>query len=247
MMSRSVPASTATASAARLAAFVVERFPFAIAAIQRALDASPRDLRPEIQRQLRDIDVADLPETTPGVAAEDRWNAAVTELLDAVDGFLAREAIAASLTKDEKLEMMRGMVLMRALDNRLKQFYLQGDVKYGSIGVQGKGFRSLGQEAIYAAGIRLRRGPAYRDSEGGWHGDVICPLIRDNALVLAMHNDPWTIRMILNAQIGKAAPPIHGRDSHEAAFGWGVPPPNPHLHGDPGKLAGVALAFARDG
>ena len=116
---------TATASAARLAAFVVERFPFAIAAIQRALDASPRDLRTEIQRQLRDIDVADLPETTPGVAAQERWNAAVTELLDAVDGFLAREAIAASLTKDEKLEMMRGMVLMRALEALQGERYLR--------------------------------------------------------------------------------------------------------------------------
>src|SRR5207244_6210867 len=173
-----------------LAAFVVERFPFAIAAVQRAQQASPRDFRQELQRQLRSLDLANLPETTPGMSAEERWKAAVDELLDGVDGFLAREAIASSLTKDEKLEIMRGMVLMRALDNRLKQFYLQGDVKYGSLGVQGKGFRSLGQEAIYAAGIRMRRGPAYRDGEGGWHGDVVCPLIRDNALVLAMHNDP---------------------------------------------------------
>src|SRR5213075_2909045 len=84
-----------------------------------------------------------------------------------------------SLTKDEKLEMMRGMVLMRALDNRLKQFYLQGDVKYGSVGVQGKGFRSLGQEAIYAAAIRLRRGPRFRGDDGRWNGDVIAPVIRD--------------------------------------------------------------------
>src|SRR5881409_1800394 len=162
MMARSAPSQATTGVAARLAAFVLERFPFASAAVQRALNTSPRALREEIQRQLRDIDVADLPETTPGVSAEKRWKAAVTELLDAVDGFMAREAIAASLTADEKLEMMRGMVLMRALDNRLKQFYLQGDVKYGSLGVQGKGFRSLGQEAIYGAGIRLRRGAAYR-------------------------------------------------------------------------------------
>src|SRR6185503_861335 len=160
-MARSVPAAAATASAARLTAFVVERFPFAVTAVQRAIEksggggrafsdpAKRRDLQTELKRQLRDIDVADLPETTPGVTAEERWDAAVTELLDAVDGFIAREAIAASLTTDEKLEMMRGMVLMRALDNRLKQFYLQPEVKYGAVGVQGKGFRSFGQEAIY--------------------------------------------------------------------------------------------------
>ena len=246
-MSRSVPTHATTSVAARLAAFVLERFPFAITGVQRTLDASPRDLRAELERQLRSVDVADLPETTPGVGAKDRWNTAIEELLDAVDGFFAREAIVSSITKDEKLEIMRGMVLMRALDNRLKQLYLQGDVKYGNAGVQGKGFRSLGQEAIYAAGIRLRRGATYRDADGGWHGDVICPLIRDNALVLAMHNDPWTIRMILNAQIGKAGPPMEGRDIHVADWSWGVLPPTAPLGINPVNIAGVAMAFAREG
>jgi 2-oxoisovalerate dehydrogenase E1 component len=247
MMSRSVPTHATASVVARLIAFVLEHFPFAITAVQRALEASPRNVRAELERQLRTIDVGELPETTPGIAAKDRWNAALEELLDAVDGFLAREAIASSLTKDEKLEIMRGMVLMRALDNRLKQLYLQGDVKYGNLGVQGKGFRSLGQEAIYAAGIRLRRGGSYRDAEGGWHGDVVCPLIRDNALVLAMHNDPWTIRMILNAQIGKAGPPMDGRDIHVADWSWGVLPPTAPLGINPVNIAGVAMAFSREG
>ena len=200
-----------------------------------------------LEHELRAVDVSDLPETTPGVAPTARWKDAVRELLDAVDGFFAREAIAASLTREEKLEIMRGMVLMRALDNRLKLLYLQGDVKYGAAGVQGKGFRSLGQEAIYAAGIRLRRGSAYRDDANGWRGDVVCPLIRDNALVLAMHNDPWTIRMILNAQIGKAGPPMDGRDIHVADWGWGILPPTAPLGINPVNIAGVAMAFAREG
>ncbi|PYR65239.1 MAG: hypothetical protein DMF88_20585 [Acidobacteria bacterium] len=252
-MARSAPSQASTATAARLAAFVVERFPFAIEALQQALSfgegrvlLDPASLREHIQRGLRKIDVAEVPETTPGVTAEERWNAAVTELLDAIDGFMAREAIVSSLTTDEKLEMMRGMILMRALDNRLKQFYLQGDVKYGSVGVQGKGFRSLGQEAIYGAGIRLRRGTAYRDSDGSWRGDVVCPLIRDNALVLAMRNDPWTIRMILNAQIGKDGPPMNGRDIHVAAWEWGVFPPTAPLGINAVNIAGVAMAFARE-
>ena len=114
-MSRSIPAPATTASA-RLAAFVVERFPFAVAAVQEALSGSGgrvlsdpagrQAFRKELQRRLQTIDIADLPETTPGVSAEDRWNTAVAELLDAVDGFLARDAIVSSLTKDEKLEMM---------------------------------------------------------------------------------------------------------------------------------------------
>ena len=44
------------------------------------------------------------------------------------------------------------MVLTRATDNRLKTFFLGGEVRYGATTFQGKGFRSLGQEAIYAAG-----------------------------------------------------------------------------------------------
>jgi 2-oxoisovalerate dehydrogenase E1 component len=105
----------------------------------------------------------------------------------------------------------------------------------------------LGQEAIYAAGIRLRRGAAYRDSDDRWRGDVVCPLIRDNALVLTMHNDPWTIRMILNAQIGKAGPPMDGRDIHVADWGWGILPPTAPLGVNPVNIAGVAMAFAREG
>ena len=236
----------------RLEAFVLERFPFALAAVQSVVARVPQPPTREawiraLENELRAIDVRDLPETTPGVAATARWQDAVRELLDAIDGFFAREAIAASLTRDEKLEIMRGMVLMRALDNRLKLLYLQGDVKYGSAGVQGKGFRSLGQEAIYAAGIRLRRGSACRDDTGGWRGDVVCPLIRDNALVLAMHNDPSTIRMILNAQIGKAGPPMDGRDIHVADWGWGILPPTAPLGINPVNIAGVAMAFAREG
>ena len=50
------------------------------------------------------------------------------------------------------------MMLTRATDNRLKAFFTGGEVRYGDAAFQGKGFRSLGQEAIYAAGIRLRRG-----------------------------------------------------------------------------------------
>jgi 2-oxoisovalerate dehydrogenase E1 component len=249
--STSVPAKAGVIE--RLEAFVLERFPFALPAVQRVTAA--RVPRPPtldawiraFENELRTLDVSDLPETTPGVAPTARWKDAVRELLDAVDGFFAREAIAASLTREEKLEIMRGMVLMRALDNRLKLLYLQGDVKYGSAGVQGKGFRSLGQEAIYAAGIRLRRGAAHRDDGGGWRGDVVCPLIRDNALVLAMHNDPWTIRMILNAQIGKAGPPMDGRDIHVADWGWGILPPTAPLGVNAVNIAGVAMAFAREG
>ena len=62
--------------------------------------------------------------------------------------------------------MLRGMVLTRAVDNRLKAFFTGSEVQHGGVGFQGKGFRSLGQEAIYAAPMRLRRGSAHRGPDG---------------------------------------------------------------------------------
>ena len=58
------------------------------------------------------------------------------------------------------------MLLTRATDNRLKTFFTGGEVRFGDAPFQGKGFRSLGQEAIYAAAIRLRRGEQYRARRG---------------------------------------------------------------------------------
>src|SRR5262245_2086048 len=167
--------------ATRFAAFVVERFPFAIDAARAAFDAAggaSAQSESEIERVRAKIGAEvgkrlqptiDQTETTPGVQARDRFSAAVDDLVRGCDGFLKRAALRASLTADERREILRGMVLTRATDNRLKLFFTGGEVRYGDATFQGKGFRSLGQEAIYAAGIRLRRGVQYRDGNT-WRG-----------------------------------------------------------------------------
>src|SRR5688572_12006766 len=163
-------------------------------------------------------------ETTPGVTASERLAAAKAEVLDACGGFLEREAIAASLSREEKREILRGMILTRATDNRLKAFFTGNEVRYRDSSFQGKGFRSLGQEAIYASAIRLRRGVAYRAGDGTWRGDVVAPMIRDLGAALAMRPDPETVRMVLSAQMGKAGPPMDGKDFHIGDFSWGILP-----------------------
>jgi len=60
-------------------------------------------------------------------------------------------------------------------DTRLKTLFTGGEIKYGHAAFQGKGFRSLGQEAIYAAAVRLRRGGDVPRAGGGWNGDVVGP------------------------------------------------------------------------
>jgi 2-oxoisovalerate dehydrogenase E1 component len=245
---------------ARFDAFVLERHPFASAAARAAFDAAlavgpvrgPADveslrlpLRRELAEHVFGIACDPAAELTPGVCAATRLERAVAELQDACDGFLRREALALSLTADERCEILRGMILTRAIDNRLKTFFARGEVKYGTASFQGKGFRSLGQEAIYASAIRLRRGASFRSADGAWAGDVISPMIRDLGAVVAMRPGPETVRMVLSAQMGKAGPPMDGRDLHVGDFAWGIYPPAAPLTVPTLSMAGMGLAFAQ--
>jgi 2-oxoisovalerate dehydrogenase E1 component len=258
-MARVSEVHPATELARRLEAFIIERFPFAAAPVRAAFDAckgavkadqaSLEALRPTFTRELlsrlKNLAPAERIETTPGVDAPQRFDLAMEELVDACDGFLHRAALRASLTPDERREILRGMVLTRATDNRLKTLFTGGEVRYGDAAFQGKGFRSLGQEAIYAAAIRLRRGDAFREN-GEWRGDVVAPVIRDLGVVLAMRPAPDTIGMVLSAQMAKAGPPMHGKDLHLGDMSYGILPAAAPLAVGSLTLAGMALAFSRD-
>ncbi|HSL22909.1 MAG TPA: thiamine pyrophosphate-dependent enzyme [Vicinamibacterales bacterium] len=261
-----VPRRTAAASPVRqpFLRFVAERYPCALEAAARAFDAAGgqsastaeevQRLRPAFARELNqslsglERHARGLGDVTPRVSAERRLEQAIEELVDACDGALAREAIALSLTADERREMLRGMLLTRATDNRLKAFFTGGEIRYGDAAFQGKGFRSLGQEAIYASAIRLRRGAAYRAPDGSWRGDVVAPVIRDLGAALAMRIDDQRemVRRVLSAQMAKAGPPMDGKDLHIGDFSAGILPATAPLAIGSLTLAGMALAFARE-
>jgi 2-oxoisovalerate dehydrogenase E1 component len=250
-MARNSQVASPPAIGERLCAFVLERFPFALPLVREAVNsAAGPDIRTSwrnaLEQTLSRLDARDLPDPSPGVSAAIRLEQAKQGLLDACDGFFARDAIAASLTADERREILRGMILTRAVDNRLKQFFSGGEVLYGGAPFQGKGFRSLGQEAIYAAGIRLRRGQAWRDTDGTWRGDVVGPIIRDLGVALAMRPEPPTIRTVLNAQMGKDGPPMNGRDLHIGDLSWGILPATAPLSISTLSVAGMAMAFMRE-
>ncbi len=259
--------------ASRFGAFVAERHPFALHDAldafekatggrelkgEAAIEAARPALQRELKKRLQSHTVPHgLPDTTPRTTAATRLGQAQAELIDACDGFLRRAAIAASLTRDERLEILRGMLLTRATDNRLKTFFLGGEVHFGATTVQGKGFRSLGQEAIYGAGMRLRRGPKYRVAALGsakasaerftWTGDVIGPMIRDLGVTFAMRPEPATVRMVLNSQMGKAGAPTDGKDFGYGDLDWGILLPASPLTIATLTLAGMAMAFSREG
>ncbi len=132
----------------RLCTFTLERHPFALPALRSVVGAARRgatipELRAAVRRSLPDALRIELPkmrlEPTPGVSAAERLGQAVAEVGAAVDGFLARAEIAASLTADERREMLRGMVLTRATDNQLKSLYLGSGVQYHGVPFQGRG------------------------------------------------------------------------------------------------------------
>ncbi len=245
----------------RLRAFVLERHPFALPIVDQALegmqapdtDHDPAAIerfaqrfRAALTQAVAQLSTADVPDTTPGVAAQARLKAAGRELLEDVDGLFARVAIAASLTPDERQEILRGMVLTRAVDNCLKQLFTGSEVQFDGVPFQGKGFRSLGQEAIYGAAIRLKRGQTWRDRQRGWRGDVVGPIIRDLGVALAMRPEPATVRMVLNAQMAKQGPPMGGKDLHIGDWEWGILPATAPLSVSTLSIAGIALAFARE-
>jgi 2-oxoisovalerate dehydrogenase E1 component len=262
-MSRPVTAARATGLAARFGAFVAEQHPALVHLVLEVFEASgggrlkPRDragldaLRPAFRRELASrlyhalTGPDGLDETTPGVPAIRRLEQARAQVLEACDGWLHREAIAASLTSEERKEILRGMCLTRAVDTRLKQLFAGGEVRWGTKAFQGKGFRSLGQEAIYAAAIRLKRGPKHRTPDGAWTGDVVGPVIRDVGVALAMRGDEDAVAMILRAQMGKAGPPMRGKDLHTGDFEWGVLPASAPLAIGSLSVAGMAMAFWR--
>src|SRR5688500_9069199 len=87
--------------AARLTALVLERRPFAAAAVERALGALAvsdladiaaidrvRAALPPLLRRALPEPPRELPETTPSIGAAARWASAVDELIEACDGFL---------------------------------------------------------------------------------------------------------------------------------------------------------------
>jgi 2-oxoisovalerate dehydrogenase E1 component len=259
---------TTASLASRFGAFVAERYPFALGPALAGLEAvigegpgqqataawidglRPR-LRSELAGRLSAAPPGDIGDTTPGVPVSRRLAAATGELIDACDGFLRRAAIEASLTPDERREILRAMVFARAADNKMKALFTGGQVRYRGTAFQGKGFRSLGQEAIAGAGVRLRRGRALvgtrPDFVAGWGGDVISPIIRDLGLMLMMRSDPETIRLVLSAQMGKAGPPMEGKDLHLGDMAWGILPPAAPLTIGTLTAAGIAMAFQREG
>ncbi len=191
-------------------------------------------------------------ETYPGHTENQSAQRFVGELKTDIKAAFQRTRLRTSLTKEEKIEILRGMLTTRYLDARLKRFFMGTEIKTPAGAVfQGKGFRSTGQEAIYAAAIRLRRvGPHYIAQQNGiarsenYKGDFAAVMIRDLGLALAMGNNPYEV---LAAQMGKIGHPTNGKDLHFGDLSCGVLPPAAPISLSVGNAVGMGLALKHSG
>jgi TPP-dependent pyruvate/acetoin dehydrogenase alpha subunit len=72
-------------------------------------------------------------------------------------------------------------------------------------------------------------------------------MIRDCGVTLAMRPEPATVRMIFNSQMAKAGPPTGGKDFGYGDLDWGILLPASPLTIATLTLAGMAMAFSREG
>ncbi|MCA9508405.1 MAG: hypothetical protein KC505_08295, partial [Myxococcales bacterium] len=141
------------------------------------------------------------------------------------------------LSHQDKKNLLQGMLVTRATDNALKHIFLSGEIKYLDKSFQGKGFRSLGQEAIYGAAYWLKR----TKISGQYQGDIVAPLIRDLGVFLCCSD--LDIEAALNAQAGKIGLPCQGRDLHLGDYTKGILTPAAPLAIATSTLIGLALSF----
>ncbi len=228
-----------------LHAFLALEAPFLIHRLQPAagLDELEAQLVSLVEESYRGHEALAAVALWPGATHADGAAWARAAALEQVRGFFSRQRIKASLEPAERLEVLRTMHLARALDEHLKGAFDRKEIKWGEYPSPQKGFRSLGQEAIAAAAVRLRRPPRYAPG-ADYRGDVLSPLIRDLAAVLMFAPDPLPVIL---TQYGLSGTPMGGRDLHVGDLDRGVLPPAAPLTIATQTAVGLAWAMKTRG
>lgn len=228
----------------RLHAFLALEAPF-LAPVPEA--ASVRELESlllaRLEQRFRSSEVAGQQRIHPNLTVGEAIASEQLHYETAVRGFFRREAVRASITSQERLEMYEAMQLTRAIDNELKSAFDRKEIAWGEHPSPQKGFRSTGQEAVVGAALRLRRPPEYEPG-ADYLGDVIAPLIRDLGALLMFRPDPLHPLLV---QYGKLGTPVGGRDLHTGDLDWGVLPPAAPLTVATQTVAGIAYAMQQRG
>ena len=142
---------------------------------ERSIESLRKAFATELRRRVSALAPPDAAETTPGVSARRRFESAIEELVRDCDGFL-RRAAHPRLADGGRAPRDPARHDADARDRQPAQGVLhrrRGPVR--GTPFQGKGFRSLGQEAIYAARHPAAPRRGVRGHDDGWRGDVVAP------------------------------------------------------------------------
>ena len=161
---------------------------------------------------------------------------------------LRRIAHTASISVEDRFQWQRWMHRTRALDEHLKDLFMNGITTPDGSQFGGKGFRSTWQEGVVACATSMSR--AIDLSEDSIDdADVVAPMIRDVGLALSMGQTPLEI---FNAQMGKSnsymdggVDSAGGRDLHVGNWHKRILPPTAPLPIASATATGVALAANR--
>ena len=161
---------------------------------------------------------------------------------------LRRIAHTASISVEDRFQWQRWMHRTRALDEHLKDLFMDGVKTPDGSQFGGKGFRSTWQEGVVACATSMSRAIDLSEDSIAY-ADVVAPMIRDVGLALSMGQTPLEI---FNAQMGKSnsymdggVDSAGGRDLHVGNWHKRVLPPTAPLPIASATATGVALAANR--
>ena len=153
----------------------------------------------------------------------------------------ARAEVLERLTKDQRLDLYRGLVRTRLTDIALKRWVRQGVIS--------KAWLGTGEEATTVGPVhalkRMRKAETgLLDDNSAFripHSDIVAPMIRNSGACSEMG---MPVADIFRAYMGTADGPTRGRDGHYGSMAHGVIAPISHVGDMVPIVTGIALSFA---
>jgi TPP-dependent pyruvate/acetoin dehydrogenase alpha subunit len=162
----------------------------------------------------------------------------------------ARAAIVDRLTREQHLELYRGLVRTRLTDIALKRWVRQGVISKAWLGT-GEEATTVGpvhalrrtrtEDRGSGATNSVRRGSLAASSGLGPRSDIVAPMIRNSGACSEMG---MPVADIFRAYMGTADGPTRGRDGHYGSLAHGVIAPISHVGDMVPIVTGIALSFA---
>ena len=174
----------------------------------------------------------------PEYVAWQRDGTLVREFEATLERDAERARVIAQLTREQLLDLYRGLVRNRLTDIALKRMVRQGVIS--------KAWLGTGEEATTIGPTHALRRPSVGGArDGDAHdapaiGDVVAPMIRNAG---ACHEMGMPVAAILRAYMATFDSPSHGRDGHCGDLSRGVLPPISNIGDVVPVVTGIALSF----